>query len=301
MNIPESAKKGIYKYMGDKTDGFLSQVDKRLEKYTDIWRLNNITFMPTNTVNLLFSCVSDLYGRCVLKMCIPGPEVSTEVNCLRAYDGKGYCKLWDYDLSDDVLILEQIIPGDQMWEVDDYYERARLMAITVKDLHISYNGQEQYPTYLSWMERIHSTLTKMGGLEDVLFYLNEAMKIYTELKQRHNRVCLLHGDLHQENMLLNSKGGYTIIDPKGVVDDPVMETARFLMNEIPCDEIKIREMVKIMSPVIGISENDIIKSMFVDAALSNSWCMEDHYPTWEDFEEGKRNVLQTCKFVYGLI
>ena len=301
MDIPESARQGIYKYMGDKTDEFLSRLDERLEKYTDKWHLSDLSFMPTNTVNLLFSCMSGSYGNCVLKMCIPGPEVATEVNCLRTYDEKGYCKLWDYDLSDDILLLERIIPGEQMWAVADYRERARLMALTVKDLLVLYNGLEQYPTYLSWMEGIHRTLTNMGGLEDVIFYLNRAIDIYAELKKRHNRACLLHGDLHQENMLLNSKGGYTIIDPKGVIDDPVMETARFLMNESPCEDTKIYEMVAIMSPIIGVSENDILRSMFVDAALSHSWCMEEHFPSQEAFEEEKRRVLETCKFVYGLL
>jgi len=230
-------------------------------------------------------------------MCIPGPEVATEVNCLRFYDGKSYCKLWEYDLTDDVLLLEKVTPGNQMWDVEDYRERARLMGITVKGLPIEYNGQEQYPTYLSWMENIHRKMTVMGGLDDVLFYLNKAIELYNELKQRHRKACLLHGDLHQENMLLNSKGGYTIIDPKGVVDDPVMETARFLMNETPCEESKIMEMAAIMSPIIGISGKDILNSMFVDAALGQSWCMEEHYTTKDAFEEAKQNALETCRFV----
>ena len=301
MEIPESARQGIYKYMGDKSSDFLSHVDKRLEKYTVEWQLSDLTFMPTNTVNLLFSCESSLYASCVLKMCIPGPEVATEVGCLRAYDGKGYCKLWAYDLSDNVLLLERVIPGNQMWAVVDHRERARLMAMTVKGLSVPYNGLEQYPTYLSWMEGIHRKLTSMSGLDDVLFYLNKAMEIYAELKHNHNQSSLLHGDLHQENLLLNSNGSYTIIDPKGVVDDPVMETARFLMNETPCAEYKIKEIAEIMSPIISISVEDILKSMFVDAALSQSWCMEEHYPTKADFYEAKRSVLETCEFVYGLV
>lgn len=301
--ITDNIKQGIYKNLGDKTDEFLSKINKLLEKYTEIWRLTDLSFMPTDTVNLLFSCESDLYGSCVLKMCIPGPEVATEINCLRSYDGKGYCKLWAYDLSDDILLLERVIPGDQMWAVEDYRERARLMAVTVKYLPILYNGQEQYPTYLSWMQGIHRILTDMGGLEDVLFYLNKAMEIYDELKQRHNRSCLLHGDLHQENMLLNSSGGYTIIDPKGVVDDPVMETARFLLNETPYDENKIKEMAAIMSKIIDISEEDILKSMFIDVALSQSWCMDEYYyyPDHEGFEEEKQGALEICQFVYGLL
>jgi streptomycin 6-kinase len=301
MDIPKSARQGIHKYLGDKTDGFLLQIDRRLEKYTNSWRLSCLSFMPTDTINLLFSCVSEFYGNCVLKMCIPGPEVATEINCLRAYDDKGYCKLWDFNLSDDVLLLEQVIPGDQMWAVTDYRERARLMAWTVKDLPIIYNGSEKYPTYLSWMKRIHQTLTNMGDLDDVIYFLNKAINIYIELKQQHNKTYLLHGDLHQENMLLNLKGGYTIIDPKGVIDDPVMETARFLLNEIPCEDNKIYEMVEIMSPIIGITQKDILKSLFIDTALGNSWCMEEHYQTQEAFEEEKQNVIKTCEFVYKLL
>ena len=122
-------------------------------------------------------------------------------------------------------------------------------------------------------------------------------------------------------MLLNSNGGYTIIDPKGVIDDPVMETARFLMNEIPCDDKpcdgkpshgkpcdgkssygwKIYDMVSIMSPIIAIPEVDILKSMYIDAALGHSWTMEEHYKTRQAFDAAKKDVLSTCEFVYGLL
>jgi streptomycin 6-kinase len=301
MNIPDDTKQALFKNLGNETDNFLSQIETRLKKYASKWQLSNFNFMPTNTVNLLFSCDSVLYGDCVLKMCIPGPEVETEINCLKAYDGKVYCKLWAYDLSDDVLLLRRIVPGKQMWEVTDYRERARLMALTVKNLPEVYDTEHSYPSYLSWMENIHGKLTKMSGMNDLLFYLNKGFDIYNELKQRHNINCLLHGDLHQENMLLNADGGYTIIDPKGVVDAPVMETARFLLNETPCEAEKIHEMAAIMSRIIGTSVNDILKSMYIDAALSNSWCMEEHFATQEAFEKEKRSAIETCKFVYGLI
>jgi streptomycin 6-kinase len=188
-----------------------------------------------------------------------------------------------------------------MWAVKDYRERARLMAMTVNGLPVVECEQGKYPTYLSWMKRIHQTLTEMGGLEDVLFYLDKAMEVYAELKQSHKKSCLLHGDLHQENMLLNAKGTYTIIDPKGVVDSPVFETARFLLNELPCDENKIREMAAILSFLIGIPERDILMGLYVDTALGNSWCMEEHFPTKEAFEKEKREVLMICEFVYGLL
>jgi len=302
INIPESTRQSIYKCINDKADEFLSQVDGRLEEYIEKWQLSELSFMPTNTVNLLFSCESALYGLCVLKMCIPGAEVVTEINCLRFYDETSYCKLWGYDLTDDVLLLERVMPGDPMWAVRDYRERARFLGMAVKDLHLPYSETERYPTYLSWMEKIHRELTDENGMKDMLYCLDKAMEIYAELKQRHTKTCLLHGDLHQENMLRNSNGSYTIIDPKGVVDAPVMETARFLMNEVfRCrDSDKVREMVSIISKVVNFSARDILSAMFIDAALGQSWHMIEHYAAQKDFEKAKRSALEIFEFVYGL-
>ena len=303
MEITESARQGIMKYLGDKTDDFLSNADSVIDKYTGKWQLSQLAFMPTDTVNLLFSCDSALYGACVLKMCIPSPEVATEINCLRAYDGRGYVKLWDCDLKDNILLLEKITPGEQMWAVEGYPERARLMAHRIKDLSFVYCEQGEYPTYRTWMEGIYKTLTDMDNTKDALFYLNKAFQIYDELKQKYNRSCLLHGDMHQENMLLNHQGEYIIIDPKGVVDDPVMETARFLGNENPCEQekAKILEIIALMSPIIGITQSDLLKSLYVDTALGRCWTFEEHFPTLEAFEESKREAIEDCRYVYELL
>ena len=299
--IRETARQGVEKHLGNETNAFFTKAEARLNKYTNHWQLTQVNYMYTYTLNLLFECESAIYGPCVLKMCVPGPEVATEANCLRVYDGRGYVKLWDHSLEDDILLLERVTPGSQMWDVTDYKERAQLMANVINNLPFIPCKQGDYPTYRTWMEGIHSKLTKMGSVSDALFYLNEALRIYDELKQRYNRSCLLHGDMHQENMLLNQQGSYTIIDPKGVVDDPVMETARFLMNETPCEAAKIYGIVSIMSPIIGIPESDMLKSMFIDAALGNCWTLENYFPTQEAFEESKRKAIEMCRFVYNLL
>ena len=301
MTIPESAREKVYRYLGGKADDYLARTDERLKKHAELWRLSDISLMPTNTVNFLFACESVLHGSCVLKMCVPDSEVAAEIKHLLFYNGKGYCKLWEYDLADRVLLLERIFPGDQLRAVKDYRERARLLAMMVKEMPAVYSGAELFPSYLSWMEESYLKLSGMGDLEDMLYYLDKAIDIYSNLKCRHKQACLLHGDLHQENMLLNAEGCYTIIDPKGVVDDPVMETARFLINELPCAEDRIIEMAGIIGSVTGVSVEDVLGSMFIDAALSESWSVGNIYPTIAAFEEAKRNALDNCEFVYRLI
>ncbi|MCL2527465.1 MAG: hypothetical protein FWE42_03520 [Defluviitaleaceae bacterium] len=299
--VKAQAHAGVEKYLGSKADIFLTNAEAIINKYISKWQLSNLSYMPTNTINMLFSCESAQYGQCVLKICIPGPEVATEINCIRAYDGMGYVKLWDYNMADNVLLLERITPGTQMWAVEDYKQRAQLMGRRIKDLPFIKCSQGQYPTYKTWLEGIHKKLTPMSGMDDIIFYLNEGLRIYARLKEKYNRSALLHGDMHQENLLLNPLGGYTIIDPKGVTDDPIMETARFLINEIPCKPEKIKNMVSIMAPIIGVGEADVLKSMYIDAALCQSWTMEEYFPTQEAFNNSKHEVLETCNFVYRLL
>jgi len=301
VEVKEKAREGLEKYLGADTDRFIANAEVLINKYIKQWQLYQLHYMVTNTVNMLFTCDSAIHGQCVLKVCLPGPEVATEINCISAYEGKGYVKLWGYNLSDSILLLERVAPGTQMWAVKDYKQRAQLVAKTIKNLPFVQCNQGKYPTYKTWMKGIHKKLRCMGGLDDALFYLDKALGIYDEIKEKYNRNVLLHGDMHQENLLLNHQGNYTIIDPKGVVDDPIMETARFLMNEIPCKPEKIYAMVSLMAPIIGVEEADMLKSMYIDAALGQCWTFEEHFPTREAFNKSKHEVLETCNFVHSLL
>lgn len=63
---------------------------------------------------------------------------------------------------------------------------------------------------------------------------------------------LLHGDFHHDNILLSNNGDYVIIDPKGVIGDPVFDIPRFILNEFG-DEITT-ELYKKINGIIGFLE-----------------------------------------------
>jgi len=295
--IPVSVRENLFKYIGEEADAFILSSTALLEKYTKTWQLSHLTFMPTDTVNLLFSCHSALYGPCVLKICILGLEVATEINCLRAYDNQGYVKLWEYETADHILLLAHVNPGSQLWEVSDYQQRASLFATTLKNLQMIPTTEKTYPTYEKWLKKVRQNLIEEENLEEFIIYLDEALKTYKMLQPSYPNTFLLHGDLHQENLLLNNENTYTIIDPKGVVDMPVMETARFLLNEMPCETKKLQKMIAIISEILEIPTGDLIKSLFIDVILANSWTMEEHVASKEIFEQNKQQALTDCKFI----
>ena len=301
MKIADSIYQSIQKYLSDRTDYNLTDVINKIEKFTERWQLSQLNFMEKDAYGLLFTCISAVYGESVLKICLSEPEFETGVNCILSYNGKGYVKIHAYDLTDYILLMEHVVPGNLMWEIEDYRERAKIFAELVKDLPVLWDFNDKYPSYRTWMEELRVKLVNLGDREDVMFYLDKALEIYDELKQTYNKKCLLHGDLHQENMLLNSKGGYTIIDPKGVVDDPVMETARYLMNESSLETEKLREIISIISSIINIPEKDVAKSMFIDAALGQGWTFDTPFSDPNKFAKEKQEALNLCAKVYGLL
>jgi hypothetical protein len=60
------------------------------------------------------------------------------------------------------------------------------------------------------------------------------------------------------------------------------------------------EMAAIMSPILGIPAGDILNGMFVDAALSHCWTMEEHFVSSEAFEAAMISALDICRFVFDL-
>jgi streptomycin 6-kinase len=197
--------------------------------------------------------------------------------------------------------MEQVSPGYVLWEVEDYRERAKIFVKLLKDLPIIWDGNGNYPTYRTWMEELRVKLINLGDREDIIFYLDKALEIYDELKRTYSRKYLLHGDLHHENMLSDSSGGYKIIDPKGVIDDPVMETARYLLNESSLEADEILEIINIISSATDIPKRDVTKSMYIDAALSQGWTFDKPFADPNKFAEEKQEALDFCAFVYGLL
>jgi streptomycin 6-kinase len=66
--------------------------------------------------------------------------------------------------------------------------------------------------------------------------LERARKLKKELiKKDSGRKVLLHGDLHQENILSNGND-WVVIDPKGVVGDPIHEIWACVEN--PAHDLK---------------------------------------------------------------
>jgi hypothetical protein len=93
--------------------------------------------------------------------------------------------------------------------------------------------------------------------------------------------------------------GYQIIDPKGVIGDPVFDCSRFIMNEFDdnlmlCKHTEIKSFTGKLGKAIGIPAQVLLKCLYIETVISMG---EDlFFFNWLD--DGMiNNALQTEKLM----
>jgi streptomycin 6-kinase len=113
----------------------------------------------------------------------------------------------------------------------------------------------------------------------------------------------LHGDLHHDNIISGSERGWLSIDPQGLIGDPAYEVANVFGNPEGFPEIvdphRIKTLVRLFAPLIGCSEQKILRYAIAHAGLSISWSIEDGRPLSPGSDALER--LEFAKIAFRLI
>lgn len=259
---------------------FYEKVLRDIEIYADKWSLTSFQLVPSYSANLVFICRSEIYGDVVLKIGnISSKETLTEFNTLREYNGRRFCKIFDADLDNGVILEERVQPGNPLRDVSSLDQRLSVFSSLYKELHIAPAKEEIYPSYIDWVSRITEYMSKRQDCKELYSYMKKANDICLSVSAIYSQKMLLHGDFHHDNILLGNDGKYIIIDPKGVVGDPVFDVPRFILNEFE-DKITT-ELYKKINHIICILENklsipsDILKQcLYVETAMGICWSVE---------------------------
>lgn len=267
-----------------------------MEKYADLWGLSNLEKIDVDSVNQLFSCASQKYGPCVLKIGKKPEFVKNECNALYEYNGKHFCKIYEADISNGVLLVERITPGTHLRDVSDLDKRLDLFYKISHELHIKPDDEAIYSTYLDWVTRITEFMRNHKEHGFLYEKMAAAESICRDLWEEYPNKMLLHGDLHHDNILFDAAGNYRIIDPKGVVGDRVFDIPHFILNEFDekWDDEKIVYITKALSEKFGIPEFDIRRLTYVEMCMANCWSVESaEEPNIDDvlFAEKMMNEL----------
>jgi streptomycin 6-kinase len=123
-----------------------------------------------------------------------------------------------------------------------------------------------------------------------------------EICKTYSRIFLLHGDLHHENILKNENGSYTVIDPKGVIGDPVFDLSRFILDEFRDNLVSepkenILAFVKSLGDSVDIPFETLLRCLFIETVI---WLFREELANGESLEECA-SLITNMKTAYALV
>lgn len=211
-------------------------------------------------------------------------EFPSQPQALRHFDGHGMVQLLAYDEHDAVMLLERLEPGTSLRAVEDDEIAIEAAANVMRKIWRPL-PQEHYPfpTVCDWGEgfaRLRNLYDGgTGPFPPAVF--DKAEKLYVELSASMDEPVLLHGDLHQDNILSAGREPWLAVDPKGVIGEAVYETGALLRNfwpdilSLPDPKSLMTRRIDQLSEALGFDRERIYGWGFAQAVLSVLWSFED--------------------------
>lgn len=142
--------------------------------------------------------------------------------------GAGASRLVEQDVAHGILVVERILPGDDIRPLSRHDDDAatREIAALAGRLHVD---QADPPRALPPLRDIGAAFDGPGDPRLPRKVLDVARALFGELVDSSPPGVVLHGDLHHMNVL-RGPGGWTAIDPHGWIGDPAFDAAPMLAN-----------------------------------------------------------------------
>jgi streptomycin 6-kinase len=189
----------------------------------------------------------------VLKL---GLDLENEATALRAFGGSGMVALLDHE--ENALLLQRAEPGSSLKGDCAAIEIACKLMERLHQAPLPEEGV--FPLITHWFELLEYVWPIPRE------FLQMARRFRNELLPKIDRVVLLHGDLHQGNILANG-GEWLAIDPKGVIGAPINEVWAFI-EDLECDLMYV-------SVHFNFELGDVMEWYFVHLVLAACWRMEN--------------------------
>lgn len=211
-------------------------------------------------------------------------EFPAQPEALKHFAGHGAVKMLAYDHSNEIMLLEMLRPGTSLRAVEDDEAAIAAAAGVMRQLWRPLpEGHYAFPTVQDWGKGFARLRTLYNGGSGPLpaATFDRAEKLYVELCASMAESVLLHGDLHQDNILAGEREPWLAVDPKGVIGEPVYETGALLRNfwpdilSMPDPKSLMARRIDQLAEELGFERERIYNWAFAQAVLSVVWAIED--------------------------
>lgn len=255
---------------GDKGRLWLSKLDSRVKELAQKWNLSNLRPFENLTFNYVLSGMQNSITPVVLKIGIKSELLKREAEALAFFKDFGAVNL--IDSCNDALLMIKCSPGKSLMEYfpnhDD--EAIEIAADVIRILHSANQTTCSFITLDDLLSELNGDYNLPNG------YLQKAREIARHLLETTRNKVVMHGDLHQDN-ILHDGNEWKIIDPSPVLGDPIYELTSFMINPIDrlwkyenAQEI-VRNRLDKFSRIMQIDAERLAQWTFVKSALCVIW------------------------------
>ncbi len=169
----------------------------------------------------------------VLKIGIPNRELTSEIECLKVWDGlptRPAVRLIESDAEHGMLLLERLHPAHPLTSIADDARATAIAADMMSRLWRPAPHAQNLITLRSWFDGLDGLRPRFGGGTGPFpaRLVETAEGLIRELFAE-DESWLIHGDLHHYNILSHGDE-WRVIDPKGVIGAREYEVAPFMLN-----------------------------------------------------------------------
>ncbi len=249
--------------------------DPILALYLDKWNLTPDGASFRTNSSLLQPCVSN-GSKAILKI----PFIEEELRAsklLQWWDGKASAKVLNVDAK--AILLERVENEDNISLINlvkqgQDKEATRIICQTANKLHSS-QGKE-LPPLISLKDWFASLLNETNFSNETL---KECALVASKLLSNQTELCVLHGDLHHENILYSDVNGWLAIDPKALYGDRAFDFANILCNpnkQVALDKDRLVGQIEVICQETNIDFDRMLDWVIAWVGLSAIWMEEDN-------------------------
>ena len=170
----------------------------------------------------------------ILKVCYPDRDIGLEADALRFFDGRGCVRLLAFDSARRALLLERADPGLMIETLRDPAVEITAAVQLMQTLWRAPPPKHRFPSALRWLEAALDPVYLPGTKARFQWVMTALERAY-ELTADARHLYLMHGDLHEGNILSAEREPWLAIDPLAIEADAAWEVGGFIPSTLKRD------------------------------------------------------------------
>jgi len=281
MQLPPHFVYNICHSFPAEAERFLAELPSLLQEAARRWEL---TLGEPFLLSYNYVCAASRGDgkQVVLKIGIPNPELTSEIEALRLYDGQGAARLIATDAEKGLLLQERLKPGRMLLEIADDVQATEIAAGVMRSLWRPAPEPNHFIRLKDWFAAFKELRGRYGGGNGPIpqQMLENAEGLVADFFAEGEPPVVLHGDCHHYN-ILQAGETWKVIDPKGVIGPRGYEVGPLLINPLGDflhgpDAKRISERrIAILSEQLGMERARVRGWGIAHATLSACWDVDD--------------------------